>query len=64
MINSSSEGKHGKGGNRRMTKVTYGWMVTILSYLRVDDGYYTKLPMGRCIAKVAYGWTVTTLSHL
>ena len=47
-----------------MTKVTYGWMVTILSYLRVDDGYYTKLPMGRCIAKVAYGWTVTTLSHL
>ena len=43
-----------------MTKVTYGWMVTILSYLRVDDGYYTKLPTGRCIAKVAYGWTVTT----
>ena len=49
---------------RRMAKVTYGWMVTILSYLRVDDGYYTKLPTGRCIAKVAYGWTVTTLSHL
>ena len=47
-----------------MAKVTYGWTVTILSYLRVDDGYYTKLPTGRCVAKVAYGWTVTTLSHL
>ena len=68
---------------RHMTKVAYGWTVTILSYLQVDawpksptvdgyytkylwvdDGYYTKLPTGRCVAKVTYGWTVTTLSHL
>ena len=47
-----------------MAKVAYWWTVTILSYLRVDDGYYTKLPTGRCIAKVAYGWTVTMLSRL
>ena len=47
-----------------MAKVTYGWTVTILSYLRVDDGYYTKLPTGRCVAKVAYGWTITMLSRL
>ena len=39
-------------------------MVTILSYLWVDDGYYIKLPTGKCVAKVAYGWMVTTLSHL
>ena len=66
-----------------MAKVTYGWTVTILSYLqvdawpkslrvdgyyteylRVDDGHYTKLPTGRCVAKVTYGWTVIILSYL
>ena len=46
-----------------MAKVTYGWTVTTLSYLRVDDGHYTKLPMGRRVAKVAFGWTVTILSY-
>ena len=47
-----------------MAKVAYEWTVTILSYLRVDDGHYTKLPTGRCMAKVAYGWMVTILSYL
>ena len=47
-----------------MAKVAYGWTVTILSYLRVDDSHYTKLPTGRCMAKVTYRWTVTILSYL
>ena len=47
-----------------MAKVIYGWTVTILSYLWVDDGHYTKLPTGRRMAKVAYEWTVTILSYL
>ena len=41
--------------SRHMAKVTYGWTVTILSYLRVDDDHYTKLPTGRRMAKVTYG---------
>ena len=47
-----------------MAKVAYGWTVTILSYLQVDNGHYIKLPTGRHMAKVTYRWTVTILSYL
>ena len=47
-----------------MAKVAYGWTVTILCYLQVNNGHYTKLPTSRRMAKVAYRWTVTILSYL
>ena len=49
---------------RCIVKVAYGWTVTILSYLQVDNGHYIKLPTGRHMAKVTYRWTVTILSYL